>query len=518
MDRLRSEEIADFCRTYLVHVEGPLEGHPLELDEWQKERIIRPLFDTRRPDGRRRYKQALVFLPRKNGKSTLICAVALFMGFADKEPGAKIVIAARDKDQANELLEIAKKMIRKNSELQKRATITKDKIITHRRAEISIIAADDLGNLGPNYSTIIIDELLAQKNRKLIEALIPSQIARSEPLFIMISTAGKDSKSILYEKYQYAKKVLAGVINDPTFLAIIFEAPKDADWKNLETWKTANPVLTGRAGKFIQENLEDLCRAAQHSPSDESAFRQFNLNQWVFSATDKFITPDRWAQLRGSVSEDLLRHLPAFGGMDLAETQDFCSFALAWLLDDGKIALRVWTWCSRRMLEIRREKDLAPLEPWVLDGYIKVAGEEVIERAVVLKEIGDICKKYHVTKIGYDPQAATYEGQSLEAEGYEMVRFRQTFWGMNAPTKRLLSDATELNVIDIDSNPVLAFAIDNVEIQRNGFDEIRPSKKKSFDKIDPAVAVIMAVGVAREGEARGETGVCHYENHDLRVI
>lgn len=514
----RSEEVADFCRTYLVHVEGPLEGHPLELDEWQMERIIRPLFDTRRPDGRRQYKQALVFLPRKNGKSTLICAVALYLGFADKEPGAKIVIAARDKDQANGLFEIAKKMIRRNEELKKRATITKEKIITHRGAEISIIAADDLGNLGPNYSTIIIDELLAQKNRKLIDAMVPSQIARSEPLFIMISTAGKDAKSILYEKYQYAKKVLAGIIHDPTFLPIIFEAPKNANWKEFDTWKIANPVLAGRAGQFVRENLEDLCRAAQHSPSDESAFRQFHLNQWVFSATDKFITPDRWAQLRLIVDDDTLRHLPAFGGMDLAETQDWCSFVLAWLLDDGKVALRAWTWVSEKMLEVRREKELAPLDPWIEAGFIKIVGKEVIERAVVLKDISDVCKQFHVQKIGYDPAGATYESQALEAEGYEMVKFRQTFWGMNAPTKRLLSDAIEGNVADLDANPVLAFAIDNVEILRNGFGEIRPSKKDSYDKIDPAVAAIMAVGMAREGEAKQETGVSHYENHDLRVI
>ena len=225
--------------------------------------------------------QALVMLGRKNGKTTIASALALYMLFSDREPGAEILSAACDSDQAALAFDIAKQMVLASPILSGKCKVYRRHIEARRGAVYKVIAADAAGNLGHNISTLIFDELLTQKNRDLYESLVTSMGARTEPLAFMISTAGHDRGTLCYELYSYAKQVREGVVIDPTFLPVIYEAPRQIDWKSSEAWKAANPGL----GKSVTlEYLKDTCQQAQNNPAREQSFRQYHLNQWVDSA------------------------------------------------------------------------------------------------------------------------------------------------------------------------------------------------------------------------------------------
>ena len=206
-----SQNFALFCRSFLTHTKGTMGGQPLILDRWQMRDIIRPLLDTRLPDKRRQYRKCFTLVPRKNGKTTLAAAIALYFLFADDEPGAEIISAAADSDQAAIAFDIAKKMVQSSSQLSAKCKVYRRYIEANRGATYKVIAADAAGNLGQNTSTLILDEVLAQKDSSLYEALLTGMAARSQPLAFMISTAGTDRASLCYNLFDYAQKVRDGV-------------------------------------------------------------------------------------------------------------------------------------------------------------------------------------------------------------------------------------------------------------------------------------------------------------------
>ncbi len=269
----------------LTHGKGSWAGQPFRLRPWQ-EVIVRQLFGTLRDDGQRHYRTALLMLPRKNGKTELAAALALYGLLGDGEAGAEVVSAAADRDQAARVFEAAAMMVRADPELEAACEVVESqKRIVHRASNsvYRALSADVPGKHGLNPSLIIYDELHAAPNRDLWDVLTTSQGARRQPLCLAISTAGYDRESILAEVYSYACSVRDGEIDDPTFLPVIYEAPDDADWTDEAVWRDCNPAL----GDFRSlEEMRVSFRRAKEIPAQQNTFRRLYLNRAV-GASDR---------------------------------------------------------------------------------------------------------------------------------------------------------------------------------------------------------------------------------------
>jgi phage terminase large subunit-like protein len=270
----------------LTHT-GDFAGQPFELRPWQK-KVISQLFKTGK-DGRRIYRTCLMMFPRKNGKTELAAAIAIYCLLFDAKQG-EIYLAAADRDQAGKVFQAMVAMIRHDPELDAKVEIVESqKRIVHRASGsfCRAISAEAYSKHGFNASVVIYDELHCAPNRDLWDVLVTSQGGRLQPLMIAISTAGYDRHSILWELYAHAKKVQENPALDPTFLPIIYETEPDADWTDEKVWKKANPAL----GDFRDlEEMRIACARAQEIPAQEMTFRRLYLNQWTESA-------ERWVSL-----------------------------------------------------------------------------------------------------------------------------------------------------------------------------------------------------------------------------
>lgn len=275
----------------LTHTKGAFAGQRFNLRPWQL-KILRQIFKTRR-DGLRQYRTCLLMLPRKQGKSELAAAIALYGLLADGERGAEVYSAAADRDQAGLVFGVAAQMIRNDPVLDEACYIVESqKRIVHRRTGsfYKAISAEAYSKHGANAHMVVYDELHAAPDRRLYDVLSTSMGGRRQPLFLVISTAGYDKHSILWELYAHAKKVQENPALDPTFLPILYEAPEGADWKSERVWRKCNPAL----GDFRSlEEMQAACMRAVAIPAQENTFRRLYLNQWTEQAS-RWIALDAW--------------------------------------------------------------------------------------------------------------------------------------------------------------------------------------------------------------------------------
>lgn len=273
----------------LTHT-GDYSGRAFKLRPWQAS-IIRKLFSTK--NGVRIYRSCLMMLPRKNGKTELAAAIGIYCLLFDGVTGGEIYLAAADRDQASKVFQAMVTMIQNDPELERVVDIIQSqKRIVHRASGsfCRAISAEAYSKHGFNASAIIYDELHAAPSRELYDVLVTSQGGRLQPLMIVISTAGYDRHSILWELYAHATRVLEQPDLDPTFLPIIYEAAKDADWTDEKIWKQANPAL----GDFRSlEDMRILAERAKEIPAQENTFRRLYLNQWTEQA-ERWIPMVSW--------------------------------------------------------------------------------------------------------------------------------------------------------------------------------------------------------------------------------
>ena len=264
----------------LKHTKGKWEGKPFFLLPWQ-EQIIRDIFGIVDKDGLRQFRQAYVEIPKKNGKSELAAAIALYLLFFDDEPNAEVYGAASDTKQASIVFEVATDMVKYSKALSRRCDIQE----SYRQIELKVgtnggkyqVLSADIGTKhGLNISGLIFDELHAQKNRKFFDVLTKgSGDAREQPLFFYITTAGDTTESICYELHSKAKAILEGKKKDPSFYAVIYGLEKEDDYTLEENWKKANPSL----GQTIKlDRFKAAYNEAKDSPSELNTFRQLRLN------------------------------------------------------------------------------------------------------------------------------------------------------------------------------------------------------------------------------------------------
>lgn len=500
-----------FFDRVLVHVKGEWAGQPFTLETWQRERIIRPLFGWKRSDGSRRYRVAYIEIPRKNGKSSLAAGIALYLLFADGEPGAEVYSAAADREQAGIVFNLAKDMVDTSPLLSSKAeTFKRSIVVPEARASYKVLSADAFTKHGLNASGIVVDELHAQPNRDLVDVLTTSTGARRQPLTVFLTTAGFNLETICGEYHDYAINVRECVIDDQTFLPVIYAAepegdPNDEgktaaiDWTDEGQWARANPNL-GVSVKL--DYLRNEARRAQHVPAYQNTFKRLHLNIWTEQDT-RWLPMDKWAACERPFTEALFHGAACFGGLDLASTSDLASLALVFPSEAGEpeeYAIIPYFWIPGDNITERARRDRVPYDAWARDGWIMATEGDVIDYEYIIRDVEGLGDLFDIREIAFDRWGAFQVSQRLEALGFTMVGFGQGFASMANPTSELMRLVLG-GGFRHNGHPVLNWMAANMVVSSDAAGNVKPNKAKSREKIDGIVAAIMGLdrGIRHRG-------------------
>lgn len=470
----------------LRHTKGRWAGRPFDLLPWQ-EKIIRDLFGTLRPDGKRQYRTAYIEVPRKAGKSTLAAGIALLLLF-EGEPGAEVYSAAADRDQAAIVFETAKQMVLGSPELAKHAEVYKRAIyVPALGAVYKVLSADAPTKHGLNAHGIVFDELHAQPNRELWDVLTTSVGAREQPLVVAITTAGYDRNSICWELHDYACKVRDGIIKDPTFYPVIYAADENDDWTDPATWYKANPSL----GYTVQEEFyRNEIEKAKQVPAYQNTVRRLYLNQWTSQET-RWIDMAAWDATAGLVVREKLRGREAYAGIDLSTTTDLTAVVLA--IPDGERVIVVPEFFIPRDTALAKERrDRVPYTTWARQGFIHLTPGNVVDYDYVYQVIRRLAKEFRVREWAFDRWNATGLIQRMQEDGATVVPVGMGYASLSAPMKWLEQLILSKRLVH-GGHPVLRWNADNVVATQDPAGNIKPDKSKSTQRIDGIVALILAL-------------------------
>ena len=504
--------IEKFCR----HTKGTWDGEPFELIDWQ-EQIIRDIFGVLKPNGYRQFNTAYIEIPKKQGKSELAAAVALYLLCADFEPGAEVYGCAADRNQAQIVFDVALAMVKRCPTLEKKMNIKasqKEMEYIPTGSKYKALSADVANKHGFNIHGVIFDELHTQPNRKLFDVMTKgSGDARMQPLYFLITTAGDDPNSICYEQHQKAKDIIEGRKIDPTFYPVIYGADENEDWTDPKVWKKANPSLGITVGI---DKVEAACEQAKQNPAEENAFRQLRLNQWVKQAV-RWMPMDKWNACSLPISEEMLEGRVCYGGLDLSSTTDLTAFCLVFPPEEEEEPYYVlpYFWVPEETLELRVKRDHVPYDLWEKQGYIKTTEGNVIHYGFIEKFIESLGERFNIREIAFDRWGATQCVQNLEGMGFTVVPMGQGFASMSPPTKELMTLTLQRRIAH-GGHPVLRWNMDNICIRTDPAGNIKADKSKSTEKIDGAIAMIMALD--RAIRCGNDTSESVYDTRGLLFI
>ncbi len=509
----QAQHVVDFVR-HLTHTKGEYAGQKFRLRKWQ-ESILRELFGRIGPDGFRQYRTCYLEIPRKNGKTELAAAIALYLTMGDHEPGAEVYGAAVDRDQASLVFHAAETMVRNDRELNSLVEIIRSQRRILHPASGSLyraIPGDAPSAHGYNAHGIVYDELHAAPNRDLWDVLTTSTGARRQPLTLVITTAGFDKHSICWELHDYAEKLLAGVLEDPTFLPIIYKAPDDADWRDERVWHIANPAL----GDFRSlAEMRAFAHKAEGIPALQNTFRRLYLNQWTESET-RWLDGAAWAACAGPVSWDRMADAcagrRAWLGLDLSSNHDLTAAAVVCPDDLGWVDVVMHFWLPEENLRDRVTRDRVPYDQWQRIGALTLTPGNVVDYGFIRAWVKTQAARYRLQEINLDPWNAKALAADLTDDGATCVEISQAIGSVSAPTKQL-EQLVKTGKIRHGGHPVLAWNAANVVVRLDGEGNYKADKKKSTERIDGIAAIITALA-----RAAVDPGASKYERGGLLII
>lgn len=521
-DEAAAQWACDFFPTYLRHTEGEWAGRPFHLADWQRDRIVRPIFGWKRADGTRLFRIVWIEVPRKNGKTELAAGLSLLGLLADGEKGGQVYSMAVDKDQAKIVFNKACVMAGLSQALRPPLLeVYKTSIFCPElMASFKPLSSGPGGKHGFSPSFAIGDEVHEWRDGELADVVHKGMAARRQPLEIYTTTAGIVGENYAAEMHDLAVQIDKGEVEDPTMLVVIFAASEDMDWRTEEAWRAANPNY-GVSVKpdFIRAEAEK----AQRSPRAENDFKRFHLNIWTEQVT-RWLPMDRWRICTADpTNRDLWKALReknrgrrAFGGLDLSLTQDLSSLCWAFPPDeDGGIWDFVWRfWLPDETIRNAPLAQRKRYESFVDQEALTRSDGDVVDNSAIGKCIRDDAQEFDVRWIGVDRYNATDLAIGLkEQDGLPMEWFGQGFLSMNAPTnafERLVVG----RLMEHGNNPVAHWMAGNATVRRDPAGNVKPDKeKRATSKIDGIVAAIMAVGGAM---SKGHETDSVYEERGLR--
>ena len=513
-DKKEADIAVNFIES-LCHTIGTWAGKPFELIDWQ-EQIIRDVFGILKPDGYRQFNTAYIEIPKKQGKSELAAAVALYLLCCDGEQSAEVYGCAADRNQASIVFKVAVEMVLQDESLKKYCKVsTAKKTITYlpTNSVYQVLSAEAYSKHGFNVHGVVFDELHTQPNRQLYDVMTKgSGNARKQPLFFLITTAGTNLQSICYEVHCKAKDILSGKKIDKTFYPVIFGAEMDDDWTDPKVWKKANPSL----GITVDiEKVREAFNQAKDNINDENAFRQLRLNQWV-KQEKRWMPMDKWDKNKTKYDESFLEGRMCYGGLDLSSTTDITAFVLIFppTEDDPNYYTLPYFWIPKDNMDRRVAKDHVPYNIWEQQGYIQTTEGNVIHYGFIEAFIEELGTRFNIKEIAFDRWGAVQMSQDLENMGFTVIPFGQGYKDMSPPTKELMN-LVLTGELKNNGHPVLRWMMDNIAIKPDPAGNIKMDKAKSTEKIDGAVALVMALDRAiRNKNSEGSV----YDKRGLLII
>jgi phage terminase large subunit-like protein len=490
----RADRVIKFIETLPVTA-GPLAGTTLELRPWQK-RFIKAVYKTDKA-GNRSVRTAVLSVGRKNGKTQLAAALCLCaLSGPEAEPRGECYSVACTRDQAKRVFNEMVAIITRIPWLNERINIVrfrKELEDMINGSTFAVLAADVAPVHGLSPSFVCYDELAQVPSRALYDALGTALGGRAQPLMLVISTQAASDLAPMSELIDYGLRCQRGEIQDPGFHLTFYTAPPETDPWKFATWKLANPAL----GDFRSlEDVKQLSLRAQRMPSAEASFRNLILNQRI-DASEQFIPMATWKACGDQPCNTKFEGRQCYAGLDLGATKDMTALMLVFADNNGGFDLLPLCWLPGETLQEREDEDAMPYRVWASEGHLLTfPGRTSDPKAVALK-IAELHGRYRIRALAYDRWRIEDLARELSAIGcgVELVPFGQGYKDMSPAVDRLEA-LVEEGKLHHGNHPVLTMAALNAKCERDAAGNRKLSKLRSKGRIDPLVALTMAVGVA----------------------
>lgn len=477
-----------FIETFCKHSKGQWAGKPLLLDLWQKA-IIQTVFGFVDEKGFRKYREVFIIVARKNGKSTLLSAIGLYMLFADGEGGAQVCCVAAKKDQARIVFEEAKNMVLQSSLLKKHIKKRKSDLYVDLTFSTFEPLASDSNTLdGLNMHCGILDEIHAWKDRNIYDVSKQSMGARQQPLLFTISTAGFIRENIYDSQYELAADILNGIKTDDRFISFIYELDSRKEWTNSKKWIKANPGLgTIKGIDYLKEQVQKAKNDKNYLPT--LLTKDFNVRE---TGTGAWLTFESINNQDTFKLEDL-RNCYGIGGVDLSSVGDLtCASCL--IRKDNQMYLAQMYFIPEETADKHIQEDKVPYNIWKEQGYIRYCNGNMVNFSDVTAWFNELRDKYgiYTAWVGYDQWGANQWAEEMKQNGYILEPVIQGAKTMSTPMKMLASEL-DAKKINYNNHPILKWCLTNTQIEIDKNDNIRPMKgRNNKQRIDGTVSLIDA--------------------------
>lgn len=494
----RGEQAVQFLRL-LKHPKSRLPGQAFQLDP-PFERIVRAIYGPTDEHGARLVRTVYLQVGRGSRKTSLAAALALLHTYGpERVPGGANYVAAADKAQARVAFEEALGIVQAIPELDgaSRPIDSKNRLI-HPKSRSFFEALSSEGTSGHSRTPmfVLVDELWSHRKADLWHGIRTGVTKVPGSLLIVATTAGRGQESPDFPIYQYAKKVQSGEITDPSFLPIVFEADRNDPWDDEATWHKVLPGL--RYGYPDLPSLRQLCREAKERPADRAAFEQFYLGIRQDNSLSPFVAMPVFDEGKTDIAP-IDAKSPCWIAVDMSSTTDLTA-VVACFPDGDDFLIKAWAFVPQMNLQARADRDGVPYPRWSKEGWIVPTPGNTIDYRVIESHIRDLCDKYDVREIAFDPAYAAPVMNPLTDDGLPTATMRQG-WFTQSPAL----SALEKIIIDRHlkwESPVLRWCMENVAIHTDSAGNRTMHKGKSKDRIDLAVALWMAVSRAAAGEVK----------------
>lgn len=490
----KAERALMIC-SLLPHTKGELAGQNITFEPWQKFQFLNIFGFYKKKDGYRRFTRVYEEVARKNGKSLKLSAIAILMTFCDGEEGAEGYSAATKEDQAKIVWGDAKTMLQKRPELCKRLGIrlaAKSIFCEKTNSSYKFVGSDSKTQDGYNPHFTVLDELHAHKNSGIYDVFETALGARRQPLLYSITTAGFNLTGICYQNREEAIKILNQDIYDESLFCMIFTLDDGDDYTDPKVWIKANPNLDVSVSR---EYLQKQVLSSQNIVSRKSNVLTKNFNIWVAGGSS-FINMDEYAKCKDDFTLDDFEDDEVILGVDLSSKVDMSDVAwVARRFIDGEYHYYadVYSYLPADTLkQYLKQRKNNVFEQWVNEGWLTETQGATIDYEILKNDCLDIARKTNLKELGFDPWGATMFARDLEKENVETCEVPQRVSTFSEPLKefeKLVKDRR----FHHRGNPVLSWGTSNVQVTVDKNENIYPFKKSKEDKIDPFIAVLIAL-------------------------
>jgi phage terminase large subunit-like protein len=496
----------------MPNIKGPEAGKPIRLMDWQKLVYANVFGFKERATGGRRFRQGVVYVPKGNGKTTISAPLAMYMTFGENEGGAEGYAAAVTRDQARILFETAQNMVRRSDDMRKRwgVGVLTNSIFQERTASRLVPISSDAKALdGLNVAVAVCDEIGSHRTPEVYEALSTAMGKRHQPFLLSISTATQNNAGIGRQLWDYSLRVLQGVQTDERLFSIIYSIDDTDDPWEEPTWIKANPAW----GVSVQPDaIRAIMRQARNNPSQEASARTRHLNVWI-GADEQLFSTRQW-----TLCADRDLKLEDFEGrechlaLDLASKTDLAALVAVFPeMREGDVHYTVFCRCYLNEAAVMEARN-ASYPGWANANELIITPGNETDFQTIEDDTVEWFRRFRVLSMAYDPWRTTQLAQRLQSLSVPVVEFRSNTQNFSAPTRELEA-AIRSARIRHDGNGPLAWCIGNVVGHTDARDNVYPRKARPENKIDAAVALIMAIGRAMQPTTRSV-----YETRGLMTL